>query len=1251
MEMPHVEVRMLGPLEVGVDNRRLELPRKKERALLALLALRAGEVVSTDRLVDELWGESPPKAVLSSLQNRVSALRKKLEPGLLVTRAPGYVLELEREAVDAHRFERMVREARAAPGPEERASILRRALSLWRGPPFADLAYEPFALLASPRLEELRLLAYEDLIDAELELGRHAELLQEVEALVDEHPFDERLRAQLMVVLYRSGRQADALDVYRETRRFLIEELGIEPSAQLREVELAVLRQDPALAPQAPLRRTLPVRKTVSVLFADLVDLTALIEQLDPEALRQLYDRVFSAMRGPLERHGGTVQKFIGDAVFAVFGVPTAHEDDAHRALRAAVEIRDGLTALSAELERERGLDLRVRIGISTGEVFVGDQTTGAIATGAAVNVAKRLEEAAPPGEILLGAATLRLVRAAVTVEPLEPLELKAGSALGAWRLLSIAAGAPAIARRLEAPLVGRRDELAQLHSALEQVREEQRSRLVVLVGEPGIGKTRLVRELTAGVVDESTVLVGECISYGEGATWLPLAEMVRQLGDLAAWLREGELGETVARRVEELVGLREGQTTREEGFSAVRALLEAVARRRPLVAVFDDVHWAEPTLLDLIEVLGERSTETPLLILALTRPELLESRPHLAGRAITLGRLAEEQAGALVDSLEADLSHELRSRVLEVARGNPLFVEQLVAHAREEQELALKRFEAVPPSVEALLASRLDLLTPEERTVLQRASVVGTEFSYAAVVDLCSSNGAISVDAHLRSLERKGFIRTSVPGEWLGFHHVLVRDVAYAAIPKAERAELHERLADWLEKTDADEAGELDEVVGYHLEQASRYRRELMPRDEHGFVLGQRAAGLLAGAGRRAPARADWPGAAALLSRAVALLAEGDPDRVRLLPDLARAFGLCGDYRREIALLDEAVERAEAAGDRRTRSYAVLYRDLARTHIDPAFTVAASEAEAQEALRVFEEIGDADGQARAWARLAHCRWFSGHHVEARLASQQTLAHALLVGDEALEAESRGLIGNTLLNGPEPLDELFAYAEQLTEPGHRRLWTLLGRAHAMRGDFTTARQLIGQDVAAFEEVGSSFAAVRSAGEGFAAIELLAGDLAASERYLTQSFQALTEAGETGHLSSVAARLANAVSAQGRHEAAERLTYVSEENASRDDYLSQILWRSIRGRALAGQGRVGEGERFAREAVAIADGTDDINLRADTLVVLAGVLRIAHPLDEVAEAIDDALRLYDAKGNVVSAGRARALQGERATAAL
>ncbi|HEX2293599.1 MAG TPA: BTAD domain-containing putative transcriptional regulator [Gaiellaceae bacterium] len=1234
-----MEVRVLGPLEVDVAARRLELRRRKQRALIALLALRAGEVVSTDQLIEGLWGESPPKAALSSLQNLVSELRRLLEPELVVTRPSGYVFELVRDAVDAHRFELLVHEARSATEPNERAKLLRSALSLWRGAPFADLAFEPFALLAAPRLEELSLLASEDLIDAELALGRHTNLLQEVETLVEKHPYDERLRAQLMVILYRCGRQADALEAYRQTRRFLIAELGIEPSAQLRDVELAILRQDPALAPRAPLRTTLPVRRTVSVLFADLVDSTVLGEQLDPEALRALYDRIYAEMREVLERHGGTVEKFIGDAVLAVFGVPQAHEDDAHRALRAAWELRDRLGSVSRELEGERGFDLRLRIGVNTGEVFVGHtETADVIATGAAVNVAKRLEEAAPPNEIVLGAATLQLVRDAVDVEPLEPLWLREGAALGAWRLARIASDAPAITRRLSGALIGRLKDLSRLHVALEQARRERRCRLVVVAGEPGIGKTRLVHEFVREVDTEATVLLGGCVSYG-GVTWLPLIDMLGQLRDHSMRRIRTEPGQLDPKRVQELIEQREGQGSRDEVFRIVRELFETEARERPLVAIFDDVHWAESTLLDLIEYLGARSRGAPLLLVAVTRPELFDLRPQLAVDAILLDRLTGDEADALVDSLDVRLTVEMRTRVVGVAGGNPLFVEQLVAHAREHQELAAERLEAVPPSVEALLASRIDLLAPDERAVLQRASIIGTEFHRDALGALTSDTG-ISVDAHLRTLGTKGFIRTSVPEDRLAFHHALVRDVAYAELPKADRAALHERLADWLEAATAGQASELEEIVGYHLEQASHYRRALLPRDAHALAVGRRAASLLASAARRAPARGDWPAAAALLDRAVALLPQDDLDRLRLLPDLARAIGRTGDYERELTLLDEAAQRAAAVGDARTRAYAQVFRGHARAHIDPAYTADQAAADATEALRTFEEIGDARGQARAWASFAHSRWFCGRHEEARAAEQRTLAYALAAGDQALQAEAHGLIGGTLLDGPAPLDRLISYAEALEgKPGAANLMTLVARARAMKGDFETARDLVADDVAAFMEVGNDYAAARAAAEGLGAIEMLAGDPVEAERHLRRSFRALEHVGETGHLSTVAAQLANALYAQDRWQDAEEFSRISEEAAAPDDYLSQILWRLARARVLAKLGRPGEGERLARAAVDIAARTDDINRQGDALSALAEVLLVAGRLDEAVSPTRKAVRLYEEKGNIVAAGRA------------
>ena len=321
---PHtMEFRILGPLTAVDDGRAVELPRRKHRALLAALLLRAGETVSGDRLIEDLWGESPPRTARDALQNYVSLLRKSLGGDVLVTREGGYVLDVSPEQVDAVRFERLAAEAREIVTPDGRAGKLREALELWRGPALADLAYEPFAAVEIARLEELRLAATQDLIDAELELGRHADLVPELETLIQEHPFDERLRGQLMLALYRSGRQAEALEAYRAARRMLDEELGLEPGPPLRELEQAILRHDPALATPAVAKPvTLPTRRTVTVLFADLVDSSSLVEGLDPEAAHSLLQRYFATARAAVEGHGGIVEKFIGDAVMAVFGVP-----------------------------------------------------------------------------------------------------------------------------------------------------------------------------------------------------------------------------------------------------------------------------------------------------------------------------------------------------------------------------------------------------------------------------------------------------------------------------------------------------------------------------------------------------------------------------------------------------------------------------------------------------------------------------------------------------------------------------------------------------------------------------------------------------------------------------------------------------------------------------------------------------------------------------------------------------------------
>src|SRR6266513_768973 len=350
-----MEFRILGPLEVVESGRKIELGRRRLRALLAFLLLHANEPISSDRLIDEVWGPEPPKTAGASLQNYVSRLRKVIGADALVSQAPGYMLRVDPERFDLARFERLTAEARGAE-PRERAEKLRAALALWRGPALDDLAFESFARDEVGRLEEGRLAALEDCIDAELELGKEGDLVAELEELVEQHPLRERFRAEQMRALYRAGRQADALAALQEAREVLREELGLEPGEELRALQQAILRQDASLgaAPYAPGERS-PDRRTVTVVFCDLVGSSELAAKLDPEAYRALLSRYFELVRGPIERHGGTVEKFIGDAVLAVFGVPDLHEDDALRAVQAAVETRDAL----------RTGEITARIGVS----------------------------------------------------------------------------------------------------------------------------------------------------------------------------------------------------------------------------------------------------------------------------------------------------------------------------------------------------------------------------------------------------------------------------------------------------------------------------------------------------------------------------------------------------------------------------------------------------------------------------------------------------------------------------------------------------------------------------------------------------------------------------------------------------------------------------------------------------------------------------------------------------------------------
>jgi class 3 adenylate cyclase len=649
-------------------------------------------------------------------------------------------------------------------------------------------------------------------------------------------------------------------------------------------------------APLATSDEVREVRKTVTVVFSDLVGSTLLGERLDPESLREVFTRYYDRVAEVLARHGGTVAKFIGDAVMAVYGIPRLHEDDALRAVRGASELSGVVAELNAQLEAAWNVRLALRTGVNTGEVVVADPVHGQdVVVGDVVNVAARLEQVADPGEVLIGEQTWRLVRDAVTAEPVAPLALKGKSQpVAAFRLLGLQPDVTGRARHLDTPMVGRDAALRLLSGALEQVADRRGCRLAIVAGPAGIGKSRLVHEFLATVQGQATVLRGRCLEYGEGLTYWPIAEVIREAAareqsedagggraGLSGLLRGEEHAAFVA---EGLAGMPEAvmQTaSREEVPWAVTRLFESLAHRRPLVVVLDDLHWAEPAMLDLLEHVVRFASDAPILLVGIARPELLDQRPGWGPAGgdtllIALEPLGEEECGRLIGNLlvGGGLPDETARSIAEAAGGNPLFVEELVAELIDQGALTRSdgRWRAttdlarlpIPATISALLAARLDRLDVQERAVLERASIVGLVFDQRAVVALSPESERPTVPAHLGVLVRRELIHpmglggageseATVGGETYRFRHLLVRDVAYRALPKRRRAELHERLAAWLEHGADDVPAEHDEILGYHFEQAYRYRAQLGRTGPHEADLARRGAQRLAAGGRRA--------------------------------------------------------------------------------------------------------------------------------------------------------------------------------------------------------------------------------------------------------------------------------------------------------------------------------------------------------------------------------------------------------------
>ncbi len=928
--MGGVEFRILGPLEVIGPEGPIAIGSARQRAILAALVLHAGEAVSGDRLIDAVWGDDPPTSARHTLAVHVSRLRRAIGSDRIETLPGGYRLRADGDSVDHQRFAALVAEsARAmdAGDPRTAADRLATALALWRGPALVDL--DGTAARAEwMRLNEVRSLALERWIDAELACGHHLEVVPELRRIVAEMPLQEAFSVRLMLALYRSGRQAEALDVYLEARATLDRELGVAPGEELESLQRAVLGHDPALtiaaagppdgvgsrhgdgrpdgamSPIQPATRRAEARRTVTMLVANLRRSTPAGEPLDPESVCPPLDRCFEEMRTVLERHGGRVDRPLRDTLVAAFGIPFAHEDDALRAVRAASEMRETLALLDGRHARELHVCSEVRIGVTTGEVVARpDDGSVTSLTGDAVSAASRLEQAAGPGEILLGEGTYDLVRWAVDATAAGPIDPRGRSRpVEAFRLLRVEPGLGVHAQRFDSPLVGRVRERRLLESAFRQATAEQTCQLFSLLGPAGVGKSRLVHEFARSIRAEAQIIRGRCPPYGERDAFWPIVEAVRQAAGIAdndgadtvrdkvaALVRGDPEAVTIAEHLVALLGAVEGRSTGDEAAWAVRRTFEAIARTRPLVIVFDDVQWGEPSFLDLIECLADTSRGAPILLLCIARPELLEERPgwgvgKLNAVSVLLGPLAPAEVTQLIRNLLGGTGapEPVEHRIVEAAEGNPLFVEEFLTMLLEDRILLRSGGEWVatrdgaaistPASIMALLAARLDRLPDDERTVLERAAVVGKTFTREAVEALVERASMPDVVRRLGSLVRKELIRPNAPSpdtpDSYRFRHMLIRDATYAGVSKRERAELHERFADFQEVVAGPRLAECEEVVGYHLEQAVAYRQQLGLDGERTRHLARRSAQLLGAAGVRALQRGDALASARLLER-----------------------------------------------------------------------------------------------------------------------------------------------------------------------------------------------------------------------------------------------------------------------------------------------------------------------------------------------------------------------------------------------
>ena len=956
-------------------------------------------------------------------------------------------------------------------------------------------------------------------------------------------------------------------------------------------------------------------RKLATVVFVDLVGSTIFASEQDPEVVRRRVDAYFERARKCIEQHGGTVEKFAGDAVMAAFGIPRAHEDDAERALRAALMILDAV----------RELGLEARIGVEAGEVLASEGTE-TFATGPAVNVAARLQQAADPNEILVGPGAHGLAGPAIELEEAGRHELPGlPRPLPVWRLTGLVENVRPF-RKPSSVFVGREAELELLTTTWERTLRATRAHLFTLYGEPGVGKSRLALEFVEAL-EGATILAGRCLPYGEGITYWPLAEMVKAAAGISdddpveeayAKLRECCEDEAVADLIGLAVGVLEAverEASPQEISWAAREWANQLADAQPLVLVFEDIHWAEEPLLELVEHLASWVRDAPLLIVCLARPELLDVHSDWGGGmrslSIELEPLHPEESEELADLLIADLGlpPDHREEILRVAEGNPLFVEETVRMLAQGGDGRTR----IPDTLQALIAARIDSLQPVAKSILQRAAVIGRTFWLGALEHV--SPDLETVDEPVEDLELRDFVlrepRSTITGERaFRFKHVLIREVAYGGLPKQARAQLHRSFAEWLHERAGEE---LLEIRAYHLDHAAQLIGELdgkPPAD-----LAAEAAKALETAGKRALARESNQSARKLLLRAVEL----EPTLQRRYRAAVAAHRLA-DFPAVASEMEVVLEDSRKAGDRSIESRAL--HALADVALGRDADAERAQELAEQALAVAPE-DDLPGRFDALMSCGIVAWTQGSLVDDERFAKEALDLAREGDRKDLESTAAQHLASIFIARMElgQAEALVARACELAEEsgsietkGHAL--ASRGRLYSMRGELERAAAAFEEARGLFEEAGAQVSHARTL-LGLAWLGWRSGDLDRAEKLFRESIRILKPLEDRGTLCESQRSLAQLLVAQGRLEEAERVALEARKTVGPHDQTSRATTRLALAMVRSAQGREEEAEALLREALDVVAATDFVYTRYEVLNALRDLLRKTGREDEAA----------------------------------